>query len=65
MTIQNFWPDVAARFGLAKVLQRVAVCCSVLYFLTRTCLETVLQCVAVCCSVLQCVAVCCSVGRVP
>jgi len=32
-----------------KVLQCVAVCCSVL------------QCVAVCCSVLQCVAVCCSV----
>jgi len=31
------------------VLQRVAVCCSVL------------QCVAVCCSVLQCAAVCCSV----
>jgi len=33
------------------VLQRVAVCCSVL------------QCVAVCCSVLQCVAVCCSVSQ--
>ena len=32
-----------------RVLQRVAVCCSVL------------QCVAVCCSVLQCVAVCCGV----
>jgi len=32
-----------------RVLQCVAVCCSVL------------QCVAVCCSVLQCVAVCCSV----
>jgi len=35
--------------GVAYLLQRVAVCCSVL------------QCVAVCCSVLQCVAVCCSV----
>jgi len=31
------------------VLQRVAVCCSVL------------RCVVVCCSVLQCVAVCCRV----
>jgi len=30
------------------LLQRVAVCCSVL------------QCVAVCCSVLQCIAVCCN-----
>jgi len=35
------------RYG--RVMQRDAVCCSVL------------QCVAVCCSVLQCVAVCCSV----
>ena len=35
--------------ALYRVLQGVAVCCSVH------------QCVAVCCSVLQCVAVCCSV----
>jgi len=34
-----------------RVLQCVAVCCSVL------------QCVAVCCSALQCVAVCCSVPQ--
>ena len=38
-----------------RVLQCVAVCCSVFC--------SVLQCVAVCCSVLQCVAVCCSVLR--
>jgi len=36
--------------GTTRVLQCVAVCCSVL------------QCVVVCCSVLQCVAVCCK-GR--
>jgi len=38
------------RLALWRVLQCVAVCCSVS------------QCVAVCCSVLQCVAVCCSVA---
>ena len=42
----------AALPGTLRVLQFVAVCCSVLQ-----CVE----CVAVCCSVLQCVAVCCSV----
>jgi len=36
----------------ARVLQCVAVCCSVC--------RSVSQCVAVCCSVMQCVAVCCS-----
>jgi len=35
--------------SVARVLQRIAVCCSVL------------QCVAVCCSALQCIAACCSV----
>jgi len=37
----------------------VAVCCSLLQFVTVCC--SVLQCVAVCFNVLQCVAVCCSV----
>jgi len=41
------------------VLQRVAVCCSVLQCVAACC--SVLQRVAVCCSVLQRVAVCCSV----
>ena len=44
-------PTMRSRKGLHRVLQCVAVCCSVL------------QCVAVCCSVLQCVAVCCSVSQ--
>ena len=44
---------------LGRVLQGVAVCCSVLQCVAVCC--SVLQCVAVCCSVLQCVAVCCSV----
>jgi len=39
-----------------RVLQRVAVFCS----MTNVCCS-VLQCVAVSCSVLQCLAVCCSV----
>jgi len=55
-----------------RVLQCVAVCCSVLQCVVATfhgketnesvavCCS-VLQCVAVCCSVLQCVAVCCRV----
>ena len=43
----------------SSVLQCVAVCCSVLQCVAVCC--SVLQCVAVCCSVLQCVAVCCSV----
>jgi len=38
-----------AHNALVRVLQCVAMCCSVL------------QCAAVCCSVLQCAAVCCSV----
>ena len=42
-----------------RVLQCVAVCCSVLQCVAVSC--SVLRCVAVCCSVLQCVAVCCSV----
>jgi len=36
------------------MLQRVAVCCSVLQCVAVYC--SVLQCVAVCCSVLQCIA---------
>ena len=52
-----------------SVLQRVAVCCSVLQCSPRmicarsaTCFRrSMLQCVAVCCSVLQCVAVLCNV----
>ena len=46
-----------------SVLQRVAVCCRLLFlmmqclFFKRHC--NACQCVAVCCSVLQCVAVCC------
>jgi len=39
----------SVRNSLELLIQRDALCCSVL------------QCVAVCCSVLQCVAVCCSV----
>ena len=42
-----------------RMLQCVAVCCSVLQCVAVCC--SVLQCVAVCCSVLQCAAVCCSV----
>ena len=42
--LNSFRPKVVER-----VMQCVAVCCSVL------------QCVAVCCSVLQCAAACCSV----
>jgi len=41
---------------VARVLQCVAVCCSVLQRGAVCC--SVLQCVAVCCSVLQCVAAC-------
>ena len=41
-----------------RMLQCVAVCCSVLQCAAVRC--SALQCVAVCCSVLQCVAVCCS-----
>jgi len=46
----------------SKLLQCVAVCCSVLQQLctARLSIEIVLQCVAVCCSVLHCVAVCMS-----
>ena len=40
------------------MLQRVAVCCSVLQYVALCC--SISQCVAVCCSMLQCVAVCCS-----
>jgi len=52
------------------VLERVAVCCSVLQYAVRCSvlhgafLKEYLHCVAVyyrCCSALQCVAVCCSV----
>jgi len=42
-----------------RVLQRVAVCCSVLQRVAVCC--SVLQCAAVCFSVLPCVAVCCRV----
>ena len=42
-----------------RVLQCIAVCCSVLQCVSVS--LSVLQCVVVCCSVLQCVAVCCSV----
>jgi len=42
-----------------RVMQCVAVCCSVLQCVAVCCI--VLQCVAMCCNVLQCVAVCCSV----
>jgi len=61
----------------ADVLQRVAVCCSVLQCVAVRCsccndllrldlrrlkgVKIVCRCVAVCCSVLQCVAVRCSV----
>ena len=44
------------------MLQRVAVCCSVLQRVVAVCCSSVLQCVAVCfivcCSVLQCVEEC-------
>jgi len=60
--------DTSLRAG-CSVLQRVAVCYSVLqcdkarllqdYVLVAECCS-VLRCVAVCCSVLRCVAVCCS-----
>ena len=51
-----------------KVMQCVAVCCSVLQCVVIATLlahlvehhKKVLQCVAVYCSVLQCIAVCCS-----
>ena len=43
----------------SRVLQCVAVCCSVLQCVAACC--SVLQCVAVCCSVLQCVALLCVV----
>ena len=53
---------------LQRVLQCVAVCCSVLQCVAVCCSALqcvavccVLRCVEVCCSVLQCVAVCCSV----
>ena len=46
--------------GEVRVLQCVAVCCSVLQCVAVCC--SVLQCAAVCC-VLQCVAVCCSVMK--
>jgi len=60
--------------GEAGVLQRVAVCCSMLQSLSRELCATfadipleigeagMLQRVAVCCSALQCVAACCSVN---
>jgi len=40
---------IHTHLGMMNVIQKVAVCCSML------------QCAAVCCSVLQCDAVCCSV----
>jgi len=46
---------------LSRVLQCVAVCCSMLQSVAVCC--SVLQCVAVHCSVLQCVAVHCSAWR--
>ena len=52
-------PTMRSRKGLHRVLQCVAVCCSVLQCVAVCC--SVLQCVAVCRSVSQCVAVCCSV----
>jgi len=45
--------DKLCHFVCCSVLQCVAVCRSVINYVTL--------CVAVCCSVLQCVAVCCSV----
>jgi len=61
-------------FSLHRVLQCVAVCCSVLqcvavcgkYLLNlqvRHVCQSALQCVAVRCSVLHCVAVCCSLSQ--
>jgi len=47
--------------SLDRLLQCVAVCCSVLRYVAVRC--SALQCVAVCCSVLQCVVVCCSVSQ--
>ena len=47
-----------------KLLQCVAMCCSVLQCACKgetECIDKVLQCVTVCCNVMQCVAVCCSV----
>ena len=44
--------------GAVCVLQRFAVCCSVLHYAAVCC--SVLQHVAACCSVLQCAALCCS-----
>ena len=50
--------ELLARQRQPRVLQCVAVCCSVLLCAAVCC--SVLQCVAVCCCVLLCVAVCCS-----
>jgi len=61
---------IARSKGLLKLVQCVAVCCSVLQCVAHHYtvliarskgLLKLVQCVAVCCSVLQCVAVCCSV----
>ena len=59
---------VARARAIARVLQCVAECCSMLQLVTVCCSEiadamghgSVLQCVAVCCSELQRVAACCS-----
>ena len=51
----------ACAYVRVRVLQCVAVCCSVLSWKCVTVCCSVSQCVAVCCSVLQCVVVCCSV----
>ena len=60
---------VARARAIARVLQCVAECCSMLQLVTECCSEiadamghgSVLQCVAVCCSELQRVAACCNV----
>jgi len=66
----SMFMSVSIVYGVVycKVLQRDAVCCSVLqHVVTKGSPSAdpdedgVLQCVAVCCNVLQCVAVCCSV----
>jgi len=50
---------VHSALQFVRVLQYVAVCCSVLECDTVHC--NVLQCIAVCCGVLQCDVMCCSV----
>jgi len=53
------WPAFRDSFVLSCLFCLVALCCSMVQYVTVK--SSVLQCGAVCCSVLQCVAVCCSV----